>query len=80
MRCSLIDPAKPCQCHLWIKFMKDHNLPIPEGYQQIKTEDLKREYFKNLDSLHKIEYLYYAQARISKDEFIKKLRQVAEIL
>ncbi len=80
MRCNLIDPDKPCKCHLWIKYMKDHNLPIPEGYQQVKSEDLKQEYFKNLNTLHKIEYLYHAQARITKDEFLEKLRRVAEIL
>ncbi len=80
MRCNLIDPSKPCQCHLWIKFMKDHHLPIPDDYHQIKTEELKQEYFKKLDSIHKIEYLYYAQARISKDEFINKLKKIAETL
>ena len=80
MRCNLIDPLKPCQCHLWIKFMKDHKLPIPDGYHQVKTEELKQEYFKKLDSIHKVEYLYYAQARISKEEFINKLKKISETL
>ncbi len=80
MRCNLIDPAKPCKCHLWIKYMNDHHLPIPESYHQMKSENLKQAYFKNMDTIHKIEYLYYVQAKISKEEFIEKLRRVAEIL
>jgi len=80
MRCNLIDPAKPCKCHLWIKYMRDHNLPLPDGYHQIKSEDLKREYFKNMDTLRKIEHLYYVQTRISREEFLNKLKEAAEIL
>ncbi len=80
MRCNLIDPTKPCKCYLWIKYMRDHSLPIPEGYNQIKSEDLKQEHFKNMDNLRKIEYLYHVQARITREEFIIKLKQAAEIL
>jgi hypothetical protein len=60
--------------------MRDHNRPIPDGYQQVKTEDLKREHFQNLDILRKIEYMYYVQAKITRDEFFNKLRQAVEIL
>lgn len=79
-RCNLIDPEKPCKCYLWIKFMRDHNLPIPDGYHQVKTEALKQEYFTNLNTLRKIEYLYHVQAGITKEEFFKKLKKTAEIL
>jgi RNA polymerase sigma factor, sigma-70 family len=80
MRCSLIDPQKPCKCHLWIKFMNDHNLPLPEGYGQIKNEELKQEYFKNLSVLNKIDYLYKVDERLTKEQFIDKLKKVSLIL
>lgn len=80
MRCSLIDPEKPCKCYLWIKFMRDHNLPIPEGHNQFKTEELKKEHFKNMSLLNKIHYLYTVEGRLTKDQFIVKLKKAAEDL
>jgi len=80
MRCSLIDPEKPCKCYLWIKFMRDHNLPIPEGHCQFKAEELKKEHFKNMSLLKKIDYLYTVEGRLTKDQFIDKLKRAAEIL
>jgi RNA polymerase sigma-70 factor (ECF subfamily) len=80
MRCSLIDPEKPCKCHLWIKFMKDNHLPIPSGYMQPKTELLKQEYFKNLSLLKKIDYLYTVEAKCDRDDFIKNLKKLTEVL
>ena len=80
MRCSLIDPEKPCKCHLWIKFMKDHKIPLPTGYEQPKADALKKEHFRNLSKLKKIDHLYTVEARYDKKEFIKQLKKVAEIL
>lgn|GEM_PF-650913 len=80
MRCSLIDPNKPCECHLWIKFMRDRHLPLPEGYRQPKVEELKKEHFKNMTLLRKIDYLYTVEASISKEEFMKKLKKASEVL
>ncbi len=79
-RCSLIDPSKPCKCYFWIKYMKDNNLPLPEGHRQIKADALKEEHFRNLSLLKKIDYLYHAEESISKIEFINKLKKVIEIL
>lgn len=78
MRCSLIDPEKPCECHLWIKYMNDHHLPLPSGYNQPKTEALKREHFKNMSLIHKMDYLYTVEAVLSKDEFIENLKKITE--
>jgi len=80
MRCNLIDPAKPCKCYLWIKFMRDHNLPIPTGYCQVKTTELQKEYFQSLSLLRKIDYLYTVEAKCTKEEFIDRLKKAVEIL
>ena len=55
--------------------MRDHSLPIPEGYNQIKSEDLKQEHFKNMDNLRKIEYLYHVQARITREDLINQYKE-----
>lgn len=73
-RCSLIDPNKPCKCYLWIKYMKDHNRPLPSGYNQYKNDELKKQHFKNMDNLKKIDYLYSVKAELTKEEFLDKLR------
>lgn len=78
MRCSLIDPEKPCKCHLWIKYMKDHNLKIPTGYNQIKSDELRKEHFRNLSTLRKIDYMYSVKAELTKDQFINKLKKAVE--
>lgn len=80
MRCSLIDPEKPCKCYLWIKFMRDHNLSIPSGHYQAKTEQFKKEHFKNLSLLRKIDYLYTVEEKLTKEQFINKLKETAAIL
>lgn len=80
MRCNLIDPEKPCKCHLWIKYMRDHNLEMPLGYCQTKTEELKKEYFRNLSLLRKIDYLYTVEAKCPKDVFIHRLKKAVEAM
>lgn len=77
MRCSLIDPQKPCKCQLWIKFMKDHGLPLPTGYQQQKTDELRKEHFKNLSLLKKINYLYTVEQKCDKKEIADKIKKIA---
>ena len=77
MRCSLIDPEKPCKCHLWIQFMNDHNLPLPTGYNQLKTDELRKEHFKNLSLLRKINYLYTVEKKCDKKEFIDKIKRIS---
>jgi len=80
MRCSLIDPDKPCKCHLWIKFMKDHNLEMPAEHCQIKTDELKKEHFRNMSLLRKIDYLYTVEAKDPKEVFISRLKKAVEIM
>lgn len=77
MRCSLIDPEKPCKCQLWIKFMKDHSLPLPAGYQQIKTDELRKTHFKNLSLLEKIDYLYTVDQKYDQKEISDKIKKIA---
>jgi len=79
-RCSLIDPSKPCKCHFWIKYMRDNNLPIPDGHHQIKNNTLHSEYFKKMESIKKIAYLYQVENTMNKEAFIKKIKKSIEIL
>jgi len=76
MRCNLIDPEKPCKCHLWIKYMKDRNLQIPSGYNQIRNEELKKEYFGKMSLLKKVDYLYRVEPELKKEIFIDYLKKV----
>jgi len=80
MRCSLVNPEKPCKCYLWIKFMRDHNMELPAGHYQVKTEELKKEYFRKLSLLRKIDYLYTVEARCTKDVFINRLKEAVKNL
>lgn len=80
MRCNLINPDKPCKCHLWIQYMRDHNLPLPEGYGQLKMDELKKEHYNNLSTLQKIDYLYTVEAKITKEQFLHKLKSAAKNL
>ncbi|HYE81941.1 MAG TPA: RNA polymerase sigma factor [Clostridia bacterium] len=80
MRCSLIDPEKPCKCHLWIKYMRDHALPIPTGHNIIKADELKKKYFRDLSLLKKIDYLYTVEAAWTKDEFLQKIKKAVQLM
>jgi RNA polymerase sigma-70 factor (ECF subfamily) len=80
MRCSLIDSKKQCKCYLWIKYMRDNNLPLPQGHYQYKNRELEKEHFKKMSALHKIDYLYTVEEKLTKEEFIGKLKKVVAIL
>lgn len=80
MRCSLVNPEKPCKCYIWIKYMRDHNIELPAGYHQPKTDELKEEYFKSLSTLRKIDYLYNVEAKTTKDEFIHQLKKAVNTM
>lgn len=74
MRCSLIDPEKPCKCYLWIHFMNENNLPIPKGYNQYKHDVLLSTYYTNMTDLQKIDYLYRVEHRLDKQVFFERLK------
>jgi len=76
MRCSLIDPQKPCKCQLWVKYMNDHRLPLPTGYNQPKTDELRKAHFKNLSLLKKIAYLYSVEQKYDKKEISEKIKKI----
>lgn len=76
MRCSLIDPQKPCKCQLWVKYMNDHRLPLPTGYNQPKTDELRKAHFKNLSLLKKIAYLYTVEQKYDKKEISDKIKKI----
>jgi len=80
LRCNLIDPNNPCKCHLWIKYMKDNDLPLPAGYVQPKTNVLKKEYFKKMDQLQKIGYLYTVEPKFTRQDFIYNLKKLSQVL
>lgn len=80
MRCNLIDPSKPCKCHLWIKYMNDNKIPFPEGYEQPRHEELKKEYFKNMDTIKKINYLYNVDPKYKKEDFVKNIKKIIETM
>ena len=75
-RCSLVDPSKPCKCYLWIKFMKDRNLPIPKGYTDYKDPELFDEYKQFVQGTLDIYTMYKVGRKIPKDIFINKLREI----
>jgi len=79
-RCSLIDSDKPCKCHYWVKYMRDNNLDIPEGYHQIKNDKLMSEFFKKMDSIKRIAYLYQVENTMDKEAFINKIKKSIETL
>lgn len=80
MRCSLIDPEKPCKCYLWIHFMQENGLPIPEGYHQYKHDALLSDYYNNMAELQKIDYLYQAEHAVDKTEFTNRVMTLLEEL
>lgn len=80
MRCNLIDPNKPCKCHLWIKYMNDNNYPLPSGNYQIKSAEIRSQHFKNMKNLQKIDYLYSVEATITKEEFLNKLKKLQKVM
>lgn len=73
-RCSLIDPSKPCKCYLWIKFMKNHNLPMPSGYTDFKDPDLLDEFKTYVQGTVDLYALYKVGRKMPKELFFKKLR------
>lgn len=75
MRCSLIDPQKPCRCHLWIQYMRDHGLSFDPKYLQYKNDALKSIHFQNLSILKKINFLYGVNSPVDKSILIKQLKE-----
>ncbi len=75
-RCSLIDPSKPCKCYLWVKFMKEHNLPIPMGYTDYRDLDLLDEYKQFIRGTLDIYAMYKVGRKIPKEIFLGKLREI----
>lgn len=75
-RCSLIDPSKPCKCYLWVKFMKDRNLPIPKRYTEYKDPDLFDEYKQLVRGTVDIYTMYKVGRKIPKEIFLSKLREI----
>ena len=75
-RCSLIDPSKPCKCYLWVKFMKERNLPIPKGYTDYRDLELFDEYKQFVQGTMDIYKMYKVGRRIPKEIFISRLREL----
>jgi RNA polymerase sigma-70 factor (ECF subfamily) len=74
-RCSLIDPSKPCKCYLWIKFMRDRNLPMPKGYTDYKDPDLLDEYKQLIRGAMDIYTMYKVGRKIPREIFFIRLRE-----
>lgn len=76
-RCNLIDPKKPCKCYLWIKFMRDKGLPLPENGINYRSKELQEEHFKNMSTMKQIEYLYKVQHEYTYEEFLNRLQKLS---
>lgn len=76
-RCNLIDPKKPCKCYLWIKFMKDRGLPLPENGINYRNKELEEDYFKNMSTMKQIEYLYTVKHEYTYEKFLNRLKQLS---
>lgn len=76
-RCQLIDPTKPCKCYLWIKFMRDRGLPLPEEGINYRNKELKGEHFRNMNRIKQIEFLYNVKHEYSYEEFIDRLKNLS---
>lgn len=76
-RCNLIDPTKPCKCYLWIKFMRDRGLPLPQEGINYRNKELEAEHFRNMNVLKQIEYLYKVKHEYSYEDFINKLQKIS---
>lgn len=76
-RCNLINPEKPCKCYLWIKFMREKGLPLPEESMNYRNEELKQDYFKNMSTMNQIEYLYQVKHEYTYEEFLKRLQKLS---
>ncbi len=76
-RCNLIDPTKPCKCYLWIKFMRDNGLPLPENGINYRSKELEEEHFKNMNTMKQIEYLYKVEHEYTYEEFLNRLQKLS---
>lgn len=56
--------------------MNDHRLPLPTGYNQPKTDELRKAHFKNLSLLKKIAYLYAVEQKHDKKEISEKIKKI----
>ena len=76
-RCQLIDPTKPCKCYLWIKFMRDRGLPLPEEGINYRNKELEGEHFRNMNRIKQIDFLYNVKHEYSYEEFISHLKKLS---
>lgn len=79
-RCNLIDPEKPCKCYLWINFMKERGLPLPQEGMNYRNKELEEEHFKNMRTMKQIEYLYIVKHEYTYEEFLNGLQVLADQL
>ncbi|MHC1719787.1 MAG: RNA polymerase sigma factor [Clostridiaceae bacterium] len=76
-RCNLINPDKPCKCYLWIKFMKERGLPLPEEGINYRNKELEEDYFKKMSVMKQIEFLYKVEHEYTYEEFLKRLQKLS---
>lgn len=76
-RCNLIDPQKPCKCYLWIRFMREKGLPLPESGMNYRNKELEEDYFKNMSTMKQIEYLYKVKHEYTYEEFLNRLQKLS---
>ncbi len=76
-RCNLIDPEKPCKCYLWIKFMRERGLSIPNECINYRNKELEESHFKNMNTMNKIEYLYKVKHEYTYEGFLESLKNLS---
>jgi len=80
MRCSLIDPSKPCKCYLWIKYMQDNDMSFSKDSLTVNDAEKLSNYEAKISSLDKINQLYRVNFELDENSFINNLKKISEIL
>lgn len=80
MRCSLVDPEKPCKCALWIKYMRDTNRPFKKDNLLFDTDKTLLEHKASMTTLQKMNQLYNADLAIDEQSYFENLKKISENL
>ncbi len=80
MRCSLVDPSKPCKCALWIKYMRDTDRPFKEDNLLFDHSQVLLEHDASMTTLQKMNQLYKADLNIDEQVYFEKLKKISENL
>ena len=76
-RCALINPANPCQCHIWVAYALERGVVKKDAVKKFRPPARTPEFDRDVDILHKIQALHrLASPRKSSQEFIRQIKKV----